>query len=365
MTEETLRLLVDINHPAHVHYSKHIIKELLLRNHEVIITARNRNPNFELLKSENIPFIDRGKGSNSMLGKALYFIKGDYEILKASLKHKPDLFLCFMSPYAAQVSRIMGKPCVVVDDTEHAKLHDKLTYPFCATILTPDSFYRDLGNKQIKFRSNLELNYLHPNRFTPDTGIFQSLGIERSQPYVVLRLVAWGGHHDVGHTGISELVQKQIVKALAKRYRVFVSSEKPLPEYFKPYHLPLPPNKVHDLLAFASLFIGESGTMASESALLGTPVIYVNSLPLMGYLREAEMCKMLFHFKSDQGVLDKVLDLMNSNDLRKQFSEPHKTLLSNKIDGSSFMVWFLENYPKSIAILKQQPEYQSKFGLLK
>ena len=360
-----MRLLVDINHPAHVHYSKHIINDLIKRNHKVIVTARDRDPNFDLLKSENIEFINRGKGSNSMLGKALYFIQGDYQILKASIKHKPDLFLCFMSPYAAQVSRLLGKPCVVVDDTEHAKLHDKFTYPFCSTILTPESFYRDLGRKQIRFRSNLELNYLHPDRFKPDPGIFEMLGIERSQPYVVLRLVAWGGHHDVGHSGISEQVQKEIVNTLSEQYKVFVSSENPLPEYFKPYHVPLPTDKVHDLLYFASLFIGESGTMASESALLGTPVIYVNSLPLMGYLREAETHQMLFHFKNDQGVLSKVSELMNSDDLKGSFFNHHKTLLKNKIDGSSFMVWFLENYPESIAILNQDPEYQSKFGLIK
>jgi predicted glycosyltransferase len=355
---------VDINHPAHVHYSKHIIHDLIRRDHQVIVTARDRDPIFALLESENIEFIDRGKGSNSMLGKALYFIKGDYQILKASIKYKPDLFLCFMSPYAAQVSRVLGKSCVVVDDTEHAKLHDKFTYPFCSTILTPESFYRDLGNKQIRFRSNLELNYLHPNRFKPDPGIFKSLGIEPSQPYVVLRLVAWGGHHDVGQTGISEQVQKEIVQTLSERYKVFISSENPLPEYFKPYHVPLPTDKIHDLLSYASLFIGESGTMASESALLGTPVIYVNSLPLMGYLREAEEHQMLFHFGNDQGVLDKVQELMRRDNLKQSFFNYHKTLLNNKIDGSSFMVWFLENYPESIDIIKQDPEYQSKFGMI-
>ncbi len=37
------------------------------------------------------------------------------------------------------------------------------------------------------------------------------------------------------------------------------------------------------LLAYATLFIGEGATMASECAVLGTPAIYVNSLQL-GYL---------------------------------------------------------------------------------
>ena len=120
-----MRLLVDINHPAHVHYSKYIIKDLVQRKHEVIVTARNRPPNFELLRSENIPFIDRGKGSNSMWGKAWYFIRGDYELLKAALNFKPDIFLCFMSPYAAQVSKLMGKPCVVVDEDFNVSTYKK------------------------------------------------------------------------------------------------------------------------------------------------------------------------------------------------------------------------------------------------
>ena len=35
---------------------------------------------------------------------------------------------------------------------------------------------------------------------------------------------------------------------------------------------------MHNALKYASLFVGEGATMASECAILGTPAIYVNSL---------------------------------------------------------------------------------------
>jgi predicted glycosyltransferase len=215
------------------------------------------------------------------------------------------------------------------------------------------------------FNSFLELNYLHPNRNKPDTGIYNLLGITNGQPYVVLRLVAWGGHHDFGHSGLSTAVQEQIVSLLSKDYKVFISSETALPEFFEPYRIRLPSYKIHDLLAFATLFIGESGTMAGESVILGTPVIYVNSLPLMGYLQEAQRNGLLFHFSDDQQVALKVEELLAMKDVKETFRANHRKHLEGKIDGTSFLVWFLENYPKSAEIMRSDPEYQLEFDPIK
>jgi len=33
----------------------------------------------------------------------------------------------------------------------------------------------------------------------------------------------------------------------------------------------------------------------------------------------------------------------------------------NKIDPTKFLVWLIENYPKSKSILKENPNYQYKF----
>ena len=34
---------------------------------------------------------------------------------------------------------------------------------------------------------------------------------------------------------------------------------------------------------------------------------------------------------------------------------------SDEIDVTAFMVWFVENYPKSVQVMKNNPDYQYKF----
>jgi hypothetical protein len=36
-------------------------------------------------------------------------------------------------------------------------------------------------------------------------------------------------------------------------------------------------------------------------------------------------------------------------------------MLSDKIDVTAFMVWFVENYPESAKIMKENPDYQWRF----
>jgi hypothetical protein len=36
-------------------------------------------------------------------------------------------------------------------------------------------------------------------------------------------------------------------------------------------------------------------------------------------------------------------------------------MLRDKIDVTAFMVWFIENYPDSVNIMKENPEYQDRF----
>ena len=130
-----MRILFDINHPAHVHYSRNIIKTLEENGHAVQVVSRERFPCFELLSYYNINYKSRGKGSNSLIGKMVYIPIGDLRLYKYAKKFNPDLLVCFMSPYAAHVGKLLSKPCFVIDDTEHAKLHDKTTYPFASYII--------------------------------------------------------------------------------------------------------------------------------------------------------------------------------------------------------------------------------------
>jgi hypothetical protein len=56
-----------------------------------------------------------------------------------------------------------------------------------------------------------------------------------------------------------------------------------------------------------------------------------------------------------------VKELLADNNLKGNTLVKRNHFLKNKIDLSSFLVWFLENYPASSDVLKNNPDYQLRF----
>lgn len=358
-----MKILIDIGHPGHVHYFRNLIQNLQAKGNEVIISARERDVIFSLLNFYKIDYYNRGKGNNSKIGKLAYMLFADLKLLKLSLKQKPDLFLSFSSPYAGQVAKIMGKPHIAINDTEHTdKTHTKFTYPFSSVILTPKSYQNDLGTKQIRFNNVVEGLYLHSNYFSPNPTVLNDIGVKEDEKFVLLRFVSWHAHHDYGQSGLDINSIRGLIKLLENKYKVYISSELPLSEEFKRYELRISPEKMHDVLYYASLFIGESGTMASESAFLGTPAVYINSLPLMCYLKLEQEAGLLKHFTSSVGVVAYVKQIIQDGELKAKAIENAARMKQDFIDPTAFLTWFVENYPSSIHILKEKSEYQNGFG---
>ena len=347
-----MRIIIDIGHPAHVHYFKNFVKIMEKKGHIFLIIARDKEVTNELLDCYNISFISRGKGGISLLGKLFYLLKANYLIFRYAIKFQPDIFLGFSSIYSSQVAFLLRRPSIVFDDTEHAALEHLMYKPFTNVILTPKCFKKDFGKKHIHFNGYMELCYLHPNYFTPDSSILELLKVKRDEKYVILRLVSWNASHDVGHSGLSIDMKHKVVNELSKYAKVFISSEGKLPEDLKKYQIKIPPEKMHDVLAFASVFIGEGATMASECAMLGTPAIYVNSLTA-GTLEEQEKLGLIYGFRNSVGVLEKTLELLNNSQLGQVHQARRGKMLAEKIDVTEFMIWFVENYSESVTKYKK------------
>ena len=133
-----------------------------------------------------------------------------------------------------------------------------------------------------------------------------------------------------------------------------------LPVEFVKYQINIPPETMHYVLAEADLFVGEGATMASECAMLGTPAIYINSLEA-GTINDQEKNGLLFHFRDFDGVLDKVSEILHNPNSKIEFKEKRDKLLKDKIDVTAFLIWFVENYPESSRIMKENPDYQNNF----
>tara|TARA_Y100000996_G_scaffold142260_1_gene108946 strand:- start:58 stop:1149 length:1092 start_codon:yes stop_codon:yes gene_type:complete len=362
-----MKIFIDIGHPAHVHYFKNFIHSMINRGHDFFITARNKEMAQYLLEKEKIDYIDRGRGKSSVVGKILYMFQADLLLLKHAVKFNPDIFLGFASFYTAQVSSLLRKPSIVLDDTENGKFQQLCYRPFTNSILSPSTFSKNFGKKHLKFNSYLELAYLHPNYFTPDFNELSELNIKEGEKFTICRFVSWEANHDYGHSGLSVENKIEAVKEFSKYGKVFISSENELPEELKPFKIKLSPEKIHHAIAFASLLYGESATMASESAVLGTPSIYIDN-DGRGYTDEQDSkYKIVFNFneseKSQKESIIKGSQILKSDNSNIIFNQIKNKILSDKINFTEFLVWYIEDYPKSSLLLSDDINYQFNYKL--
>lgn len=360
-----MKILIDIGHPAHVHYFKNFIKIMQSKGHEVIISARDKDIALELLEKENITYTNRGEGRQSSIGRFIYLIKADLHLLGIALKVNPDICLSFGSPYLAHASGLLRIPHIAFADTEHNIFKHRITNPFCDIILTPKAYRGGDFKKQFKFNGYMELCYLHPNRFTPNQEVLKKVGLTPEEKYSVLRFVSWNAIHDKNHRGFSNDQKIKVVNELKKHGRVFISSESELIPELEKYRFDLPVNEMHDFLAFANLMYGESATMASESAVLGVPAIFHDDTG-RGYTDELEKKYGLVYNYSgsldhQNSSLEKAVDIISSDDAENYYQEKRQVMLGEKIDVSALMVWLVENYPDSERMLRENPDYQYHF----
>ena len=354
-----MKILIDIGHPAHVHYFKNLINRLFNKGHECKITCRDKDVSIRLIKYYNLNYFCTGKNYSRIIGKIYSFIKNIIYIIIIGIRFKPDIIISAFLPFPAISSFFLRKPSIGFTDTEHAIINHFLSKPFTDHIFTPSCFKYNLGTKQIFFDGYMELLYLNPKYFQPNMTVLKSMNINKDEDYIIFRFISWQSSHDIGHSGLDYSTKRLLIKKLLEYGKVYISSESQLSNEFKEYQLNISPEQIHDVLYYAKLFIGEGATMASECAMLGTPAIYVNSLDT-GYIREQEKYGLLYSYRNSEGVLEKAIEILNRTD-KRLYQKRRRKMLSEKIDVTAFMVWLIEYYPDSVQILKENPDYQYRF----
>ncbi len=356
-----MRILIEITHPAHVHFFRNAIAEFQKRGHRVAVTAREKDVTIQLLNNFGIPFTTLSKKGHSKFALVGEMIARDVRLWHFCRKFKPDVLTGISGVFAAHVGFLIGKPVVVWDDTEHATMARKITYPFVNTVCTPSCYSGDLGGKHIRYDGYHELAYLHPNYFNPNPSVLEYLGLKENEKFVIMRFVSWGASHDIGHTGLSIEMKRKAVTEFSKYAKVFITSEGKLPQDLRPYQIKIPPEKIHDALYYATMYFGDGGTMASESAVLGTPAINVaTSAALIGVFADMEKYGLMYVLPDEEKALEKGLELLENDDLKSEMKLKRDRLISEKIDVTKFMVWLVENYPESVKIIKETPDYQKE-----
>ena len=125
-------------------------------------------------------------------------------------------------------------------------------------------------------------------------------------------------------------------------------------------------------MVFASLYIGDSQTMAAEAGVLGVPFVRFNDfVGRIGYLRELEdkyelgygihasvLAEDSFIRRADgsaqpsgvEALYERVEQLVATpaEERKATFQSRREKMLAEKIDCAKFLTWFIENYPQSV-----------------
>ena len=330
-----MKILFELNHPKHYLQYKQLADKLDGEITSYFI-AKDKDVLLQLLEQDNRDYFRISVNSKNVYSKIFYFGKYLKNYLTYIDKIQPDVIVSKASPYAALAGKYRRIPTIITPDSEVVMLTNKFVAPLSNLVITQETFGLDYGKKHRRVRGLFEDQYLHPKYFSPDKEKLMSYGINPGEKYAILRFVGWSANHDIGRNGASINDKLYLVNELRRHCRVFISSENYLPDYLEEYRLPTPPHAIHQALHFASLYLGDSQTMATEAALLGTPSIRVNSFvgenDMSNFKILEKEYQMLFNHTNINDALLRALDILKNRELKNEWLEKRNTYYRKEND---------------------------------
>jgi predicted glycosyltransferase len=367
------RFLFYLVHPAKFQFHKVQINTLKQKGHIVDIVINTKDILEDLIKEEGWEYTNIFPNSRKIKGVHVYiaaFISiflTVWRLLKYTQGKKYDVFV---GDLLSIVGRLKGVTAFYATDDVLAAVPEQVVFfKTVKHIIAPE--VTDIGkytSKKIAYKGYKALAHLHPNHFTPDENILSSE--LRGKPYFLIRCTGFGATHDIGKSGISDDVLQKLVPILEPHGQILITSERDLPENLKKYNLKIRKNDITHYINFAQIFIGDSTTMCTEAAVLGTPAVEFDE-----YFYEIEQMleierkyKLIHCYRTNQSddFVKKITELVNTKNLKKTYQERREILLNETIDVSSFLIWLFENEPLSVLEYFKNPTgVNNRFKILR
>ncbi len=346
-----MRTAFVVGHPAHVHLFRHAIGLLQRHGHSVLVVAVAKEATTQLLDAYAIPHFCLGRNYPALASKAIYVPVRDLQLLRILTDDKTDIVVSTGSPYAAQASAVRGIPHIAFSDTEVASLVIKLMMPFTDAVCTPNAYAGNLGPRHVRYNGTKELAYLHPDRYQPDPSVLDLVDARPNDQLIVVRFASWDSSHDLDERNLRSLSGTRLVhevRELQRLGRVLLTSERQLPPELDELRIRIPVTRMHDLIHYSSLYIGEGATMAAEAGVLGTPWIFISGEG-RGYLDEQQSEYALgFWEKSWDAALNRAREMLGRQDLKAEWQKRAARYVKDKSDVTGFISEFIEGWPGSL-----------------
>ena len=328
-------------HPSQVWMLNQVAMELV-PHVRVAWYMRDKDRSAEIAKALGVDYKQLSSARKGLVGNGLEMLMDTVKALRETGREGIDLWVTKFG--AGNIAaRLLGKKSISFndDDADLVPLIAATSYRFADKVLVSDvTRMGKYEHKAVRYPSFHELFYLHPSRFSPDPKIRSELGLTEQDRYGIVRLSALTAHHDYGVRGIGKDFLLDIIKRYRHEVTIFISGEKVLDADLEPYRIPTRPERMHHALAFADFFLGDSQTMTSEAAVLGTPAFRLNDfVGRISCIGELERYGLAFGFLpgEEAALAEKLHSIIRRVDCRQEFALKRAKMLKDKIDPAP---WF-------------------------
>jgi predicted glycosyltransferase len=192
-----MSVLIDISHPAHVHFFRPLAHRLIADGVIVHIVARDKDVTARLLEASGLPFevLAMPQPGKGLLSAAVELLRRSTQ-LRRRIRRLGVAVVLTRNP--SGVLAAIGTRATSIFDTDDGRgvgLHYWTARPFAGIITSSVHDPEDHGRAHRRYRALKAQMFLHPDRFTPDPEVRRRY-LRDDEQFSVVRFSAHDASHD-------------------------------------------------------------------------------------------------------------------------------------------------------------------------
>lgn len=343
-----MKVWLDILTPKQANFFSVVNQRLTFKGCKTLVTTRKYREANELLELRGLKaFVIGSHGGGLLKSKLKESTKRMSELAEVVEEHGPDIAISFSSPEAARVAFGLKIPHYCISDSPHAEAVCRLTIPLSQKLFTPWIIpthawkrYGINSREIVKYRALDPMVWLHNHRKTPKN--LNELDLDTSKPIVVVRtseeLAAYLVDQSRAKLSLTVDIVGKLLENAGSTTQIVV-----LPRYIgqleqlriKFGNRIIVPDHIIDaasLFQMTSVFIGGGGTMSTEAAMLGVPVISYYPGEQTFVERYLVRCGLVERILDAGRVANRALAISDSKKFRDYYQSKSSKLVRNMED---------------------------------
>jgi len=333
------KIWIDIEQPKTAVMFKSLFKRFEKERFDLLITARDYDSTYQILRDSGIEFNEVGKhGGDKLEDKLETYIDRLKALFPLVKNFIPDYFVTFLSVEGTRIAYGLKIPSIGMNDEPRNEPVCKLIHPFIEKIITPECIPIELyiklhadPNKIIRYNGLDEIAWL--SEYIPNPHILDNFELEKGK-FLLIRTEPSNACYLIDklkpdETMISEFLPpifkqfpnyKYLVLVRNHRQKQFLTKKLKAFEEKKNIMITQYLPNVVDLCFFGALIISGGGTIVRESSLLNVPSIEYfpgDSAPQEKFLIKNGFP--LEHIKDPKVIVQRAIEILNQGPSLNRF----------------------------------------------